>query len=267
MVTVNAGDDDRYNSNNSSGRTVMINIETLRLQLSGFVARIQSRVSVDTIRPLPVFLGLNAGAGFCLSPQAFTPPVRKFDKNTPEKIKSRVRLNCAYFLSNYALLAAMTGLVVALMHPTMVFFVGIVYGLWSLHSFLIRNQLVVFGVAIHALLNVQQRFYLLFVITSLVVIIYCLAPTLVFLVISGLLILTHALLRDPQDVSSASDQFGGVVGAGGSAHDSDEDLEGGGNSSGGSSGSEVVVDRPAGGVNNNNNNSNIGGVSRRERKK
>jgi hypothetical protein len=267
MVAVNAGDDDRYSSNStSSGRTVMINIETLRLQLSGFVARIQSRVSVETIRPLPVFLGLNAGAGFCLSPQAFTPPVRKFDKNTPEKIKSRVRLNCAYFLSNYALLAAMTGLVVALMHPTMVFFVGIVYGLWSLHSFLIRNQLVVFGVSIHALLNVQQRFYLLFIITSLVVIIYCLAPTLIFLVISGLLIVTHALLRDPQDVSSASDQFGGETGGG--AHDSDEDLEGGGNSSGGSSGSEVMVDRPAGGVNSNTNNSNTaGGVARRERKK
>jgi PRA1 family protein len=219
----------------SKQQPIAVNIETMRLQLSSFAARIQSRVSVDTLRPLPMFLGLNSGAGFCLSSQAFTPPVRKMDKATPEKIRSRVKLNFAFFLSNYVLLAAMTAIVVALMHPGMVLFLAIVYGLWKLHAFLIRNQLVVFGIQVHALLTVQQRFYLLFAITTLVVVWKCLTPTLIFISISGLMVLSHALLRDPKDV----DSFGSEK------HDSDEeDVEGGGDNSSGSS--EVLVERPGG---------------------
>jgi len=227
-------------NSSSSQQPIAINIETMRLQLSSFAARVQSRVSVDTLRPLPMFLGLNPVAGFCLSATAFTPPVTKLTKSTPGKIRSRVQLNFAFFLSNYVLLAAMTGLVVALMHPGMVFFLGIVYGLWSLHSFLIRNKLEVFGVPVHSLLTIQQRFYVLAVITAIVVIMKCLAPTLIFLAISLVLILSHAVLRDPKDVEAVS--------SGTSMHDSDdEDLEAGGpggNGSGGSSESEVLVERP-----------------------
>lgn len=221
-----------YSSSKQQQPTIAVNIETLRLQLSSFAARIQSRVSVDTLRSLPLFLGL--GTGGCLSAQAFTPPVRKMDKGTPEKIRSRVKLNFAFFLSNYVLLAAMTAIVVALMHPGMVFFLALVYGLWKLHAFLIRNQLIVFGIQVHALLTVQQRFYMLFTITTLVVFWKCLAPTVIFMAISSLMIISHALLRDPKDVESFGNEH---------LDSDDDDIEGGGDNS---SGSEVFVERPGG---------------------
>jgi len=224
---------------------VAINIETVRLQLSSWAARVQSRVSVETLRPLPVFLGLSA-TGLCLSATAFTPPVTRVSKVSHQKIKSRVQLNFAYFLTNYVLLAAMTGLVVALMHPGMVFFLVLVYGLWSLHSFLIRNKLELFGVPVHALLTIQQRFYVLLTITSIVVVWKCLAPTLMFLAISGVLILSHAFLRDPKDVEAATSS-----GRSGSLHGDESDEEdveagggGAGDSKGSSSESEVLVERP-----------------------
>jgi PRA1 family protein len=229
--TIKSGSDNNSHEYGSKHQPpISINIETMRLQLSSLAARIQSRVSVDTIRSLPVFLGLSATG--CLSPVAFTPPVRKMDKSSFEKVKSRVKLNFAYFLSNYVLLAAITAIVVALMHPGMVFFLGLVYALWTIHGFLIRKELVLFGMQVHAILTVQQRFYALFVITTLVVVMKCLKPTIIFLSISGLMIVSHALLRDPKDVEA----FGSDGG-----ESDDEDLEGGGDNS---SGSEVLVERP-----------------------
>jgi hypothetical protein len=220
--------------------SVYIDIESMRMHLSAFATRLMSRVSIETLRPLPMFLGVNP-VGFCLSAGAFTPPVKKLDKTTPEKISSRIKLNFAFFLSNYALLAAMVGIVVALMHPSMLFFVAIVMGLWSLHSFMIRHELIVFGFNLGTVLSIQQRFYVLFTITTLVVIWKCLIPTLIFIAISGLIIITHSFLRDPKHIESSSSSLFG-------AQDSDEDYEDGeGNGSGGSggsSGSEVLVDRP-----------------------
>lgn len=238
-VRVASGSDTAFQSSASKQQQqqqpVAINIETMRLQLSSFAARLQSRISVDTLRPLPMFLGLNSVvAGFCFSASAFTPPVRKVDKTTPEKIRSRVKLNFAFFVSNYALVAAMVALVIALMHPGMVFFVAIVYSLWQMHAFLIRNQFNLFGVDVHSLLTIKQRFYVLFTITSLVVLWKCLTPTLMFLTISSLLIMSHALLRDPKDVEAFSND----------RQDSDDDdIEGGGDNSSGSS-SAVLVERP-----------------------
>jgi hypothetical protein len=235
VLKVSSGSDDYKGSSSSNKSSVYIDIETIRMQILAFAARLQSRVSVETLRPLPMFLGVNP-VGFCLSVGAFTPPVKKLDKTTPEKISSRIKLNFAFFLSNYALVAAMVGIVVALMHPGMLFFMGIVLGLWSLHSFMIRHELVVFGFNLGTLLTIQQRFYGLFVITTLVVVWKCLKPTLYFSVISGLIIFSHAFLRDPKHIeSSASNLFG--------AQDSDEeeDVEGAG--SGGSDGSEVLVER------------------------
>ena len=190
-------------SSDSSPIQMPASIESVRLHISSAVARYQSRISFDTLRPLPVFLGVNP-VGFCLSPGAFTPPVKKVDKASPEKIRSRIQLNIAYFLSNYALMAAMTAVVVSLMHPSMLLFLGIVYGLWSLHSYMIRHEAVVFGIPLHTLLTVQQRFYGLFVITALVVILKCLVPALIFVAISSVLILGHAALRDPKHIETSS---------------------------------------------------------------
>lgn len=126
------------------------------------------------------------------------------NKESPEKIKNRIQLNLAYFLSNYVLIACMTAIVVALMHPGMILFVSIVYGLWMLHAYMIRNEVVVAGVALHALLSVQQRFYGLFVITTLVILLKCLTPALIFSSISIVLILAHAALRDPKHIEISS---------------------------------------------------------------
>jgi len=177
-----------------------------------------------------MFLGVNPS--MCLAAGAFTPPVRKVDKSSPEKIKSRISLNFQFFLSNYVLVASMVALVVALMHPGMLFFVALVYGLWSFHRFLIRNELDVFGLRIHSLLTIQQRFYLLFTITTIVVVWKCLVPTLIFTVISALLICLHAVLRDPKHIETMD-----VL------EDGSSDEEGG-EGDNISSGSEVLVERP-----------------------
>lgn len=215
-----------------SQQAIYVDIETMRMQLSSVFMKFQSRISIDTIRPLHVFLGLNHNAGYCLSPTAFTPPVKLstnklVDKSAPEKIKSRVQLNFAYFISNYALLAIMTAVVIALMHPGMVLFVGIVYLLWKGHQFLINHPLIVFGVEVHALLSIKQRFYFLFIMTSVVVVWKCLAPTIFFLSISSFLIITHSLLRDPKDVE-ASGSSNGLDRYNSKRNDDDDvDIEGG----------------------------------------
>jgi hypothetical protein len=91
-----------------------------------------------------MFLGIS-GPNFCFSPEAFSPPMKKIDKSTPEKVKSRMRLNFAFFISNYALVVAGVALVVALMHPGMIFLVGIVWSCWGFHYYLISNELLLFG--------------------------------------------------------------------------------------------------------------------------
>ena len=215
-----------------SQQAIYVDIETMRMQLSSVFMKFQSRISIDTIRPLHVFLGLNHNAGYCLSPTAFTPPVKLstnklVDKSAPEKIKSRVQLNFAYFISNYALLAIMTAVVIALMHPGMVLFVGIVYLLWKGHQFLINHPLIVFGVEVHALLSIKQRFYFLFIMTSVVVVWKCLAPTIFFLSISSFLIITHSLLRDPKDVEASGSSTGLDRYNNKRNDDDDVDIEGG----------------------------------------
>jgi hypothetical protein len=306
----------------SSSSSVVLNVETIRLHASSMVARMMSRVSVDTLRPLPMFVGVVTTAQqqhnnspnnkqLCFAGGAYTPPIRKFDKASLEKVKSRVSLNFAFFLSNYVLVASMVGLVVALMHPGMVsqygetllrvlsfayvqstlvpfgshtpaisnpltwqlFFVGICYGLWTFHAFLIRNELELFGIRVHSLLSIQQRFYLNFAITTVVVLWKCLKPALIFVMLSALLISTHAFLRDPKHIeasmsmdaaAAASSDTGSALSPSGStvmllrgnSHKTDhstedddyyDDEEANMGSSAGSSGSEkgaVLVDRP-----------------------
>jgi hypothetical protein len=67
-----------------------------------------------------MFLGVTSQSGACVAKGAFTSPIRKIDKASFEKVKCRVSLNFAFFLTNYVLVSAMVGLVVALMHPGMV---------------------------------------------------------------------------------------------------------------------------------------------------
>lgn len=169
-----------------------------------------------------------SGQNFCFSPQAFTPPVKQIDKSTVEKFKSRLRLNFAFFLSNYALVAAGVALVIALMHPGMLASIFILWGLWSFHDFLISNEFIVFGHNIGTLVSITHRSAILTAITVLVVVLKCLVPTITAVAVSSLIILFHAILRDPKHIdTSTSTKFG--------KGDSDDE---------GVSDSEVLVERP-----------------------
>lgn len=179
-------------------------IECMRLQLSSYAARVKSNVSIETLRPLPIFLGLSSTVddGVQLSTDAFTPPLA--GSGTMAMIKSRVKDNWTFFLSNYALVAAMTALVVLLMHPGAVFTLAIIAGMWWSHGYLIRHELTCYTIQIHAILTVQQRFYLLFAISSVVILWECFMPAIVFVLISGFIILCHAALRDTTHLHEAS---------------------------------------------------------------
>ena len=187
---------------------------------------------MDTVRPLNMFLGIT-GPSFCFSPLAFNAPVKKLDKSTYEKFRSRLKLNFAFFLSNYALVTAGVALVTALMHPGMVISVGLIWGLWALHNFLISNELVVFGRNIGTLISISQRSNILMVLTAIVIIWKCLKPTILVILMSGGIIVVHALLRDPSHVTS-----GDFTGGSSSMSLSDDD------SVENSHESEVLVERP-----------------------
>lgn len=182
---------------------------------------------MDTIRPLHMFLGIS-GHNFCFSAEAFGPPVKKIDKSTPEKFKSRLRLNFSFFLSNYALVTAGVALVIALMHPGMLLSLGFLWGLWTFHHFLISNEVIVLGKNIGTLISLNQRSTVLSVITILVVVWKCLKPTITTIAISSLLVLSHAIMRDPKHIDTSVD----------SRRDSDDEVQ--------SSDSEVLVERPQG---------------------
>lgn len=186
---------------------------------------------MDTLRPLPMFLGLSDG--FCMSAEAFTPPIKKVDKTTPEKVTSRIKLNIAFFLTNYALVAFGVAVVVALMHPGMLISVGFVWGLWWLHNYMISHEIIVFGHNIGALLSISHRFYVLFVITVLVVMWKCLAPAIIFISITTIVVLAHAIMRDPKH----TDKQTYSTSVRGGSEDSDEE-------DGHNNGAPVLVDRP-----------------------
>ena len=192
-------------------------------------SNVRSRVSLDTVRPLPMFVGFT-GHAFCLAPDAFSPPAKKIDKSTVEKIRSRMKLNFAFFLSNYALVTAGVALVVALMHPGMLISVGVVWALWGFHNYLVSNELVILGHNIGTLVSITHRSNALMVLTVVVIVWKCLAPFMIFALISGLIILSHALMRDPKHVENASDFH-----RGGSGSDDEGEL---------GDYSEVLVERP-----------------------
>jgi hypothetical protein len=125
---------------------------------------------------------------------------------------------------------------------------------------LIRHELDLFGIRVHSVLSIQQRFYLNLALTTVVVVWKCLKPALLFAVLSVLLISSHAFLRDPKHIEAMDSALSneGVLSPSGSTvmllrgdhneHSSDDDEEeANAGSSGGSSGSEkgaVLVERP-----------------------
>jgi hypothetical protein len=235
-LAVESGSDDRKfdgsgskKSNKESVAATQLDITKLKAYITGMTSYITSRVTMDTVRPLNMFLGIS-GPSFCLSPEAFNPPVRKVDKSTPEKFKSRLKLNFVFFLSNYALVTVGVALVTALMHPGMLIALALLWALWGFHTFLISNEVIIFGRNIGTLVSISHRSNALVVITAAVIVWKCLFPAITFVAISGLIILAHAMFRDPKNVDM-SDKFRG---SGSDDDDSGED----------SHDSEVLVDKP-----------------------
>jgi len=178
-----------------------------------------------------MFFGIS-GPSLCFSPAAFNAPVKKLDKSTYEKFQSRLKLNFAFFLSNYALLTVGVALVTALMHPGMVLSLGLIWVLWGLHTFLISNELILFGKNIGTLISISHRSTVLMILTAFVIIWKCLKPSITVVAISGLMILVHALLRDPSHVTSSEFQTGSSFRS--SSSDSDDETHE----------SEVLVEKP-----------------------
>ena len=183
----------------------------------------KDRISLDTLRPLPMFLGVT-GPAFCISAQAFNPPSSRLDKNAAEKIGSRLRLNISFFISNYALIFVGTAFVVSLMHPVMLLSMAIVFGLWYAHFFVERTNpsLEIQVINVTEILNSLPRSAILTVITIIVGLFKCFVPLLQVVGIAGTVIMGHAALRDPQHIET-NDNFGGSRRRG--SADSDEEYE------------------------------------------
>ena len=197
--------------------------------------KLKDRVSMDTIRPLPMFLGIT-GPSMCLSPEAFNPPSHKLDKYTFEKIKNRLALNGSFFLSNYALLTAGTCIVVSLMNTEMILYVALISTFWWFHTFTLKNNIPISiaGRNLDDMISVKARSTTLLVATVLVIVFYCLIPFMSMMAISIFLILTHAMLRDPKHIESASmHMFRGAENGDNVGMDDDDD----------DSGEEVLVNK------------------------
>jgi hypothetical protein len=189
---------------------------------------------METLRPLPLFLGVT-GPSFCIAADAFSPPIslsRQKDKSSSEKVISRVSRNLAYFATNYALMTLGAVLVVALMHPAMLVYVAITWGLWWLHIIVIREdiRMVVMGKDLNEILTPKRRSWVLTALTLWVAIWKCLKPLLIGMAISGVLTLFHAVMRDPKKLAGIG--VTAKVAKGGSADSDDESNE-----------SEVMVER------------------------
>jgi hypothetical protein len=228
-LAVDSGSADKKIAGSSSSSfdvTSQVDVIAIRAYLSGVTSYVTSRVTMDTVRPLSMFLGIT-GPSFCLSPEAFNPPVRKVDKSTLEKFKSRLRLNFAFFLSNYAVVTVGVALVTALMHPGMLLALGLLWAIWGFHTFLISNEVVIFGRNIGTLMSITQRSNALFVLTTFVIVWKCLVPAFTVVVISGFIIFLHALFRDPKQIDTTSDRIrtlGSDDDSGEESHDSSEVL-------------------------------------------
>jgi hypothetical protein len=147
-----------------------------------------------------MFLGV--GHAFCLSAGAFTPPTAEGKKTILDSVQTRITLNGAFFLTNYALVASGVAVVIALLHPGMLLVCNIMYFLWWFHEYLIHHEVTIGSRNIGTMMSITQRSTLLSILTVAAVLWKCLVPVISFVVVSGILIFLHAVLRDPQHIES-----------------------------------------------------------------
>ncbi|KAL7567615.1 hypothetical protein ACA910_000211 [Epithemia clementina (nom. ined.)] len=245
-------------STNSNNNKLTIDLETIQHWWNGCVEysirTVRNRVRLDTLRPLPMFMGISANNSnnnspaslCCLATEAFNPPVKHLDKSTLEKVKSRLSLNFAFFLTNYVLVALVVATVVALMHPSMLLFVGILYGLWAGHNAWGDYHVHMFGVDLNRFLAKSIRVRVLTTVTMIVVVWKCLWPVITALLITALIVMTHAFLRDPKHIELGNNEETAVhsdTNSSSGGHEQ-EDAEGGLYNGDNMSESAVLVERP-----------------------
>lgn len=205
----------------------VLNLERTRQLMILRLQNYRERIHMDTLRPLPLFLGINQS--FCFAPDAFSPPIkhRHFQdlsrKSTYEKISKRFQLNFQFFLTNYFLIFMGIGVVVLCLNFQCLFYGGIVYALWVAHdaskasSSLQHHdtnrpntiQFKIYNYEIHQDVNkyipsIETRTKLLYGLTLWVVLYHCLRPFCTIVGLTSLMVIFHAIMRDPKQVESTS---------------------------------------------------------------
>jgi len=208
--------DDGANSDDSSKKRRNMHLQLGPLVISGAaidramakIGTFTSKLTMDTLRPLPLFMGVTTGSpSFCFAADAFSFPISFTGQQSStvenNKITSRLSRNLHYFATNYAFMALCTILIVALMHPGMLLYVGITWAAWWLHFVIIREdvKLVVMEKNLNDIFTPKRRSLILTAWTVWVGIAKCFKPSLKAMVISSALVFFHALLRDPSKLA------------------------------------------------------------------
>merc|ERR1712113_949311 len=105
----------------------------------------------------------------------------------------------------------------------MIIFLAITWGLWSFHIAMIQKNI---SFSYDHILTVQRRSLLLSVLSSIVVIRFCLIPFLITIGLSFFIVLSHAIMRDPKHIESSMHMYERHRGAEDSDSASDDDEEG-----------------------------------------
>jgi hypothetical protein len=113
----------------------------------------------------------------------------------------------------------------------MIMFITTMYILWKTHAIMVESNIpiVIMGKDLTHVITNEFRTHVMNILTLVVVIVYCLKPFLTAVGLSGLIILSHAVMRDPKQIESV-----GMIKKYG-ADDSDE--------SEGTDSSEVLVEK------------------------
>jgi hypothetical protein len=164
-----------------------------------------SKLSIDTLRPLPIFMGVT-GPSTCFAADAFSSPISlncQSNKSSLDRVMSRLNRNLNYFATNYAFAAVCTIFIVALMHPGMLLYVGITWAIWWLHLVIIREdiKLVIMEKDLNEVFTPKRRSWILKAWTVWVAVAKCFQPSIKGVAISGALVFVHALMRDPSKLA------------------------------------------------------------------
>jgi hypothetical protein len=197
------------------GRKSIMNSEKaveIQRDILSYLAKSRERLTLDTLRPLPVVLGIR-GNNFCIQPTAFTLPSSHIDRTLPPKLTHRMKVNVAYFLTNYVVIAACVSIIVCLLHPMMMFWMCVVSSVWYIHHYMLtvssssgeerEEPIILFGKNIHEIISPYNRSVIAMLLTVVVAVFFVFLPFVSVLSITSLIVIVHSALRDPRDIEQA----------------------------------------------------------------